>query len=71
MHELSSKDAARGFSDTLSRVRFGNERIVLTRRGKPVAALVPLADLAQLEQRVEAVQTSGIDSDNPLKTDRP
>jgi len=56
MAELNSRDAARDFSDTLSRVRFGNERIVLTRRGKPVAALVPIADLQRLEQRTAQVQ---------------
>ena len=49
MSELSSKDAARGLSDVLSRVKFGNERIVLTRRGKPVCAIVTLGDLEHLE----------------------
>lgn len=49
MRELASKDAARGFSDAVSRAEYGRERIVLTRRGRRVAAIVPLADLDVLE----------------------
>jgi prevent-host-death family protein len=36
--------------DTLNRVEYRGERIVLERHGKDVAALVPLEDLALLEQ---------------------
>jgi len=38
-----------GLSDALNRAGFGGERIVLERRGKAVAALVPLRDLERLE----------------------
>jgi len=37
------------FSDTINRVAYSGERIVLERRGKAVAAVVPLADLELLE----------------------
>jgi prevent-host-death family protein len=39
-------------SDVVSRVQFAGERVVVTRRGKPAAAIVPLADL-ELLQRLE------------------
>lgn len=38
-----------GLSDALNRAGFGGERIVLERRGKAVAALVPIRDLERLE----------------------
>ncbi len=38
------------FGETLNRVAYGKERIVLSRRGKPLAALIPLEDLARLEE---------------------
>jgi antitoxin (DNA-binding transcriptional repressor) of toxin-antitoxin stability system len=47
-----------GLSDALNRAGFGGERIVLQRRGKAVAALVPLRDLRQLEGDV-AQEPSG------------
>jgi len=33
----------------LNRAAFGKERVVLTRRGKPFVALVPIEDVAALE----------------------
>jgi antitoxin (DNA-binding transcriptional repressor) of toxin-antitoxin stability system len=49
MRELSTKEVREGFSDTVNQVAFGSERLVLTRRGKKIAAVVPLADLEVLE----------------------
>lgn len=41
---------ARGdFSDTINRVAYRGERVVLTRHGRRVAAVVPVADLDLLE----------------------
>jgi prevent-host-death family protein len=37
-------------AELINRVAYGHERIVLTRHNKPVACLVPPADLARLEQ---------------------
>jgi prevent-host-death family protein len=49
MHKLKSGDAQRGFGDALNRVAYGHERILVLRRGKPVAAIVTLEDLKHLE----------------------
>lgn len=41
---------ARGeFSDLINRAAFGGERVLLTRHGKSVAAIVPVDDLELLE----------------------
>ncbi|HEX9572464.1 MAG TPA: type II toxin-antitoxin system Phd/YefM family antitoxin [Myxococcales bacterium] len=50
MTTLPSKEAARGFSDLMGRVRYASERFVVTCRGKPVALVLPMADLALLER---------------------
>ena len=37
-------------ADALNRAAYGGERVILERRGKPVAALVSMDDLALLER---------------------
>lgn len=46
--EASADDVRRVFGDFLNRAGFGNERIVIVRHGKQVAALVGIADLERL-----------------------
>lgn len=36
-------------SDAVSRAAFGGERFLVERRGKPVCAIVPVADLNRIE----------------------
>ncbi len=50
MTRLAAHKACENFSDTLDRVVAKGERILLHRRGKNVAALVPVEDLALLEE---------------------
>lgn len=40
--------AKRSFGELIARAGFGKERIVITRHGKPLAALVSAQDLAAL-----------------------
>jgi prevent-host-death family protein len=49
MSERRISEARESFSTTVNRVAFGRERVVLTRHGKPVAAVVPIEDLELLE----------------------
>jgi prevent-host-death family protein len=49
MTRLAVAKAREAFADLLNRVAYGGERILLHRRGKDVAALVPVEDLALLE----------------------
>lgn len=56
MTRLGASDVRNDFADTLNRVSYGGERIILHRRGKDVAALVPLEDLEllrELEDRLD------------------
>jgi PHD/YefM family antitoxin component YafN of YafNO toxin-antitoxin module len=46
---LAAGKARKDFASALSRVAYAKERIVLQRRGKDVAALVSIDDLALLE----------------------
>jgi antitoxin (DNA-binding transcriptional repressor) of toxin-antitoxin stability system len=48
-----------GFADAINRAAFGNERILLRRRGRAVAAVVPIDDLRlleALEDRIDLVE---------------
>jgi prevent-host-death family protein len=49
MANISTKEARGQLSDVISRAAFAKERIVLTRHGKAVAAVVPIEDLELLE----------------------
>ncbi|MBU6413985.1 MAG: type II toxin-antitoxin system prevent-host-death family antitoxin [Planctomycetes bacterium] len=43
------------FSDTIDRVRFTGDRVVIRKRGKDVAAIVSLDDLAAIEAMEDAL----------------
>lgn len=43
--EIPVTEARAKFSDLINRVGYGGERVVLTRHGKPLVALLPAADL--------------------------
>jgi len=49
-HEVPVTQARAEFADLVNRVVYGGERIVVTRHGKAIVALVPAADLDRLEE---------------------
>jgi prevent-host-death family protein len=49
MTEIAIADARRNLSDAINRVAYGKSRVVLTRRGRGVAAMIPMEDLELLE----------------------
>lgn len=56
MTRLRASKARQEFADTLNRVVYGGERIVLARRGRDLAAIVPMNDLAlirAIEDRID------------------
>ena len=58
MAHLPASKAREGFADTINRVAFGKEWVVLRRRGKDVAAVVSMDDLRlleDLEDRIDLV----------------
>ena len=60
MAMLEATKAKDAFSDTLNRAAYGKERIILTRRGKPIAALVPLEDLELLDELENAADAEDV-----------
>jgi prevent-host-death family protein len=64
---INTADAKEEFSELINRVSHNKERIVLTRRDKEIAAIVPIEDLilleatqnkADLEEAIEALKVS-------------
>lgn len=56
MNTLSTAEARDQFSDVINRAAYGKERVVLTRRGKALVAIVPIEDvdlLRELEDRID------------------
>jgi prevent-host-death family protein len=49
MPTISEVAARTTFSDLINRVAYGRERVVVTRRGHEVVAVVPVEDVALLE----------------------
>ncbi|WP_328869785.1 type II toxin-antitoxin system Phd/YefM family antitoxin [Streptomyces sp. NBC_00287] len=49
-YEIPVTQARAELADLINRVVYGGERVVVTRHGKPLVALVSAADLERLEQ---------------------
>jgi prevent-host-death family protein len=56
MTRLTASKAREEFADTLNRVAFGKERIVLHRRGKDLVALIPAEELRAVEKVLDALE---------------
>jgi len=50
LNKITTADARQKFSDIINRVAFGDDSFVLTRRGKPIAALVSMKELELLQE---------------------
>ncbi|MHB9863277.1 type II toxin-antitoxin system Phd/YefM family antitoxin [Streptomyces sp. YIM S03343] len=60
-YEIPVTQARAELADLINRVVYGGERVVVTRHGKPLVALVSAADLERLEQLEEIEEIEGID----------
>ena len=47
---ISVSEARETFADVVNRVAYRNERVLVTRRGKPVAAIIPMEQVEFLER---------------------
>lgn len=54
MIKTNLSEACDNLSELVNRVRFGHERVILERHGKPVAAIVSLEDVNRLETLEDA-----------------
>lgn len=43
-------EARQDFAELVNRAAYGGERVLVSRRGKPIAAIVPIADVAFIER---------------------
>jgi prevent-host-death family protein len=48
--EIGAEAARIGLTELMGRAAFAGERFILTRNGKPAAALVPIKDLERLRE---------------------
>ena len=54
MADIPISEARDNLADIVSRAEHTQERTVLTRRGKPVAALIPIQELREIEAAEDA-----------------
>jgi prevent-host-death family protein len=58
MLKMSTVEARENFSEMINQAAYGNQRVVLTRRGKPLVAVVSLQELDGLQtDNVQLVET--------------
>src|SRR4051812_24120288 len=70
-YEVPVTQARAEFADLVNRVVYGGERVVVTRHGKPIVALVPAADLERLESdHPEPAQVIKLGSDGGTSATR-
>lgn len=50
MRHITTLEARNQFSELLNETAYGKERVILTRRGRELAVLVPLEDLKLIEE---------------------
>jgi len=58
MNTVSVSAARSKFQELLNRVGFGQERILVERRGKPIAAIISVEDLKRLEAIEDALDAA-------------
>lgn len=66
MTQVSVAEARQHFSDLLGRVAYGKEYVTITKRGKPMAVLVPPAVIRQRRHLADA--HGWLDADDPFFT---
>lgn len=51
MIKMTTVEARENFSELINQAAYGKERVLLTRRGKELVAIVPLSDLKTLREQ--------------------
>jgi prevent-host-death family protein len=62
VEQFAITDARDDLAEVVNRVTYRGERVVLTRRGKHVVAVVPIADLELLERLEDAADLEEVRS---------
>ncbi|GGV22169.1 antitoxin [Streptomyces longisporoflavus] len=66
-YEIPVTQARAELAELINRVVYGGERVVVTRHGKPLVALVSAADLERLEESTEADEEQVVSSVSSLR----
>lgn len=72
--KINTNTARKKFADNINRVAYGHERLIITRHGKPVAAIISVEDLEFLEELEYQLDKKSIkeaweeQGDEPLKS---
>ncbi|GGT42579.1 type II toxin-antitoxin system Phd/YefM family antitoxin [Streptomyces purpureus] len=67
-YEIPVTQARAELADLINRVVYGGERVVVTRHGKPLVALVSAADLERLESAGQETEEQVISSVSTVRT---
>lgn len=57
---MSAAQARGSFAEVLNRVSYGKDRVLVTRRNRPIAALVPLEDIELLNKIEDAIELKAV-----------
>lgn len=57
---MSTVEARENFSDMINKAAYGSQEVVLTRRGKPLVAVVSLEELSALKAKAAASEPSSV-----------
>ncbi len=74
MTRIAAAKLRQHFADTVNRVAYGRERMLLHRRGKDLAALIPVEDLVlleELEDRLDARDVKRILARSKARGEKP
>ncbi|MFG3383912.1 type II toxin-antitoxin system Phd/YefM family antitoxin [Streptomyces sp. NPDC047999] len=63
-YEIPVTQARAELADLINRVVYGGERVVVTRHGKPLVALVSAADL----ERLDALEAAAVEEERPVRS---
>ncbi|MFJ8793980.1 type II toxin-antitoxin system Phd/YefM family antitoxin [Streptomyces sp. NPDC102462] len=66
-YEIPVTQARAELADLINRVVYGGERVVVTRHGKPLVALVSAADLERLEELPEPADEQVVSSVSSIR----
>lgn len=58
MASTTVSEARKNFPELLNRVGYGQERILIERHGKPVAAIISIEDLNRLQALEDAIDSA-------------
>lgn len=70
-YEIPVTQARAELAELINRVVYGGERVVVTRHGKPLVALVSAADLQRLETAEQVAEESAVSSVSSLRSTEP